>query len=74
MEENTETLQREKPSPQLVLCLMNMYPKLDYLMAETILSLSEEQLGETLDEQAKKQEKSQAKSIEENDDETCEVE
>ena len=73
MEENTETLQREKPSPQLVLCLMNMYPKLDYLMAETLLAMPEGQLGEMLDEQEKKQEKSQAKSIED-DDQTCEAE
>ena len=28
---------------------MQMYPKLDYLMAETILSFSEEELGEILE-------------------------
>ena len=55
--ENTEKPQREKPSPQLVSYLMNLYPKLDYLMVETILSLSEEQLGEMLDEKEKEEEK-----------------
>jgi len=55
--ENTEKPQREKPSPQLVSYLMTLYPKLDHLMAETILSLSEEQLGEMLDEKEKEEEK-----------------
>ena len=55
--EDTETPKRVKPSNLLVSYLMNLYPKLDYLMAETILSLSEEQLGEMLDEKEKEEEK-----------------
>ena len=41
----------EKPSPQLVRTLMGMYPKLDHLMAETILSLSEDELGVIMEEE-----------------------
>lgn len=41
-----------KPSPQAVQSLMYMYPRLDYLMAETILSFSEEQLGEFLEKKS----------------------
>ena len=46
-----EKPQKEKPSPQLVQSLLQMYPKLDYLMAETILSFSEVELGEMLQEE-----------------------
>ena len=58
---------KEKPSPELVRTLMGMYPKLDHLMAETILSLSEDELGEML-----REEKSPDKNID--DDEVSEVE
>ena len=46
-----EKPQKEKPSSQLVQSLLQMYPKLDYLMAETILSFSEAELGEMLQEE-----------------------
>ena len=46
-----EKPQKEKPSPQLVRTLMAEFPKLDHLMAETILSLSEDELGEMLREE-----------------------
>ena len=42
---------KEKPSPELVRTLMGMYPKLDHLMAETILSLSEDELGVIMEEE-----------------------
>ena len=41
-----------KPSPEAVQSLMKMYPRLDYLMAETILSFSEEQLGDLLEKKS----------------------
>ena len=44
-----EKPQKEKPSPQLVQSLLQIYPKLDYLMAETILSFSDAELGEMLE-------------------------
>ena len=47
-----EKPQKEKPSSQLVQSLLQMYPKLDYLMAETILSFSEAELGEMLEEKS----------------------
>ena len=47
-----EKPQKEKPSSQLVQSLLQMYPKLDYLMAETILSFSEAELGEMLKEKS----------------------
>ena len=43
---------KEKPSPQLVQSLLQMYPKMDYLMAETILSFSEAELGGMLEEKS----------------------
>ena len=46
-----EKPQKEKPSPQSVQSLLQIYPKLDYLMAETILSFSEAELGEMLQEE-----------------------
>ena len=39
-----------KPSTEQVQALMQMYPKLDYLLAETILSFTEEELGGFLEE------------------------
>jgi len=42
----------EKPSPQAVQTLMQMYPQLDFLMAETILSFSEKELGEFLEKKS----------------------
>ena len=56
----------EKPSPQTVQALMKMYPMLDYLMAETILSFSEKELGEFLEK------KSGLESID--DDQTSKIE
>ena len=47
-----EKPRKEKPSPQLVQSLLQMYPKLDYLMAETILSFSDAELGEMLEEKS----------------------
>ena len=47
-----EKPQKEKPNSQLVQSLMQMYPKMDYLMAETILSFSEAELGEMLEEKS----------------------
>ena len=35
---------KQKPTREAVQNLMQMYPKLDYLLAETILSFTEEQL------------------------------
>ena len=47
-----EKPRKEKPSPQLVQSLLQMYHKLDYLMAETILSFSDAELGEMLEEKS----------------------
>jgi hypothetical protein len=48
--ENTLTApKREKPPIQAVQTLMQMYPRLDSLMAETVLSFSEQELGEFLE-------------------------
>lgn len=47
-----EKPKKEKPSSQLVQSLLQIYPKLDYLMAETILSFSEAELGEMLEEKS----------------------
>jgi hypothetical protein len=44
-----KTTNKKKVSVYEVQTLMQMYPKLDYLMAETILSFSEEELGEILE-------------------------
>jgi|EP00966_Prymnesium_polylepis_P165480 hypothetical protein len=41
-----------QPSPHAVQALMQMYPKLDHLMAETILCFSEDQLGEFLEKKS----------------------
>ena len=62
-----EKPQKEKPSPELVRTLMGMYPKLDFLMAETLLSFTEAELGVIMEE-----EKSPDKNID--DDEISEVE
>lgn len=43
---------KEKPSPHAVHTLMQMYPQLDFLMAETILSFSEKELGEFLEKKS----------------------
>ena len=43
---------KEKPNPQVVYTLMQMYPQLDFLMAETILSFSEKELGEFLEKKS----------------------
>jgi hypothetical protein len=43
---------REKPNPPQVQTLMQMYPQLDYLMAETILSFSEDELGKFLEKKS----------------------
>ena len=40
----------KKPTPQEVQTLLQMYPKLDFLIAETILSFTEEELGKFLEE------------------------
>ena len=40
----------KKPTPQEVQNLLQMYPKLDFLIAETILSFTEEELGKFLEE------------------------
>ena len=40
----------KKPTPQEVQTLLSLYPKLDYLIAETILSFTEEELGNFLEE------------------------
>jgi hypothetical protein len=51
--ESTLTIpKREKPSPHAVQTLMQMYPQLDFLMAETILSFSEKELGEFLEKKS----------------------
>ena len=47
-----EKPQKEKPSPQLVQSLLQIYPKLDYLMAETILSFTEPELGKMLEKKS----------------------
>lgn len=49
-------LKKTKPRPEAVQNLMRLYPKLDYLLAETILSFSEEELGEFLSEKKKSSE------------------
>ena len=54
------------PTPQAVKSLMHMYPQLDFLMAETILSFSEQELGDFLEK------KSPVEGIE--DDKTSEIE
>ena len=43
---------REKPSSQAVQTLMQMYPRLDYLMAETILSFTEKELAQFLEKKS----------------------
>ena len=43
---------REKPTPQAVQNLMQMYPRLDYLMAETILSFTEKELAQFLEKKS----------------------
>ena len=40
----------KKPSPQAIQNLLQIYPKLDHLIAETILSFTEEELGKFLEE------------------------
>jgi hypothetical protein len=52
---------KEKPSLQAVQTLVQLYPGLDYLMAETILSFSEKELGEFLEK------KSPVNSIDDNE-------
>ena len=56
----------KKPSPQKVQSLLQMYPKLDYLIAETILSFAEEELEKFLEK------KSVTDDID--DYKTCEIE
>ena len=51
----------KKPTPQEVQTLLQMYPKLDFLIAETILSFTEEELGNFLEEK-----KSPVESIDDN--------
>ena len=43
---------KEKPSPQAVQALMQMYPQLDFLMAETILSFTEDELAQFLEKKS----------------------
>ena len=38
-----------KPSPQEVLCMQKIFPRLDYLMCETLLMQTEDQLKAYLD-------------------------
>jgi hypothetical protein len=52
---------KEKPSHYAVQTLMHMYPSLDYLMAETILSFTEKELGEFFEK------KSPVESIDDNE-------
>ena len=37
-------MEKQKPSHDQVLALQKLYPRLDYLMCETILSFTEEEL------------------------------
>jgi hypothetical protein len=48
----TDVPKKDKPSAHAVYTLMQMYPKLDFLMAETILSFSEKELGEFLEKKS----------------------
>ena len=45
-------METKKTNPQLVKTLMHIYPKLDYLMAETLPSFSENELGKMLEEKS----------------------
>ena len=56
---------RTAPTPQAVKSLMHMYPQLDQLMAETILSFSEQELGDFLEKKS---------TVEGIDDKTSEIE
>jgi hypothetical protein len=46
----TQSDSKTRVDPFKVHALMKMYPNLDYLLAETILSFTEEELGEMLKE------------------------
>ncbi len=49
--------EKTKPSEEAIKTLLRLYPMLDRLMAETILSFSEEELGKLLETQDSAQEK-----------------
>ena len=50
-----EALQeKQKPSTEEVLRLQNLFPRLDYLMCETLLSYTEEELQQFLDASTEK--------------------
>lgn len=44
--------QKRKPTPREVQKLQESFPRLDYLMAETILSFTEDELQELMQEHA----------------------
>ena len=56
---------KQKPSAEAVQNLMRLYPRLDYLLAETILSFTEEELGKFLEKK---------KDVDNINDKTCKVE
>ena len=48
----TDAPQKKPPPRELVQALMQMYPRLDYLLAETCLSFSEEELERFLEKKS----------------------